>query len=274
MTDMIPLKYNSTGPKAGSLGEFDTNDSIPVIHGGTGKVSIAANKFLYSTTANVFAEADLTTAGRDFLALANTSTMREYLGLVIGTNAGQVITASVNGRLPILDGRNLSNTVPAGVICMWSGSIASIPANFRLCDGTNGTPDLRDKFIVGAGLSYVPGAVGGTTTHTHSVTVQNTTLTISQIPSHKHFIFKNGSTQGVGIYNPTSSSLGTVSNSYNGSWLSNYLIGESITPNAQADVGSSSSEGGDQPHTHGTTVSTSSNLPPYHALAYIMSVTI
>lgn len=40
--------------------------------------------------------------------------------------------------------------VPSGVILMWSGSIASIPSGWQLCDGTNGTPDLRDKFVVGA----------------------------------------------------------------------------------------------------------------------------
>lgn len=51
--------------------------------------------------------------------------------------------------------------VPQGGIIMWSGSIASIPADWALCDGTNGTPDLRDKFVVGAGSAYNVGDAGG-----------------------------------------------------------------------------------------------------------------
>ena len=56
--------------------------------------------------------------------------------------------------------------VPLGGIIMWSGSIASIPSGYKLCDGNDGTPDLRDRFIVGAGNSYaVDSTVGiGTTT--------------------------------------------------------------------------------------------------------------
>lgn len=42
-----------------------------------------------------------------------------------------------------------NNALPKGFIGMWSGSIASIPTSFALCDGNNGTPDLRDRFIVG-----------------------------------------------------------------------------------------------------------------------------
>jgi hypothetical protein len=46
---------------------------------------------------------------------------------------------------------------------MWSGAIASIPTGYVLCNGSNGTPDLRDKFVVGAGNSYVVGATSNTT---------------------------------------------------------------------------------------------------------------
>lgn len=58
--------------------------------------------------------------------------------------------------------------MPQGVIAMWSGTIASIPANWILCDGQNGTPDLRDKFIKGAAPATQPGAVGGALTHAHA----------------------------------------------------------------------------------------------------------
>lgn len=49
----------------------------------------------------------------------------------------------------------------AGVIGMWSGSIDELPEGWILCDGTRGTPDLHDKFIVGAGGGYVQGSKGG-----------------------------------------------------------------------------------------------------------------
>ncbi|MBU0478297.1 prepilin-type N-terminal cleavage/methylation domain-containing protein [bacterium] len=65
--------------------------------------------------------------------------------------------------------------VPSGTIAMWSG--ASAPSGWDLCDGTNGTPDLRDRFIVGAGSSYAVGATGGENTHT---------LTIAEMPAHSH----------------------------------------------------------------------------------------
>lgn len=55
-----------------------------------------------------------------------------------------------------------------GIICLWSGAIVDIPNGWALCDGNNGTPDLRDRFIMGAGGSKNPGQTGGTTTHSHA----------------------------------------------------------------------------------------------------------
>jgi len=60
--------------------------------------------------------------------------------------------------------------VPIGGIVAWSGSIVSIPARFVLCNGLNGTPDLRDKFLVGAGSTYAVGASGGSVNHNHPFT--------------------------------------------------------------------------------------------------------
>lgn len=53
-------------------------------------------------------------------------------------------------------------------VLLWYGAIAQIPSGFRLCDGHQGTPDLRDKFVIGAGNTCVPGNTGGSTQHTHS----------------------------------------------------------------------------------------------------------
>ena len=70
--------------------------------------------------------------------------------------------------------------VPAGCILMWSGAIANIPEGWQICDGTNNTPDLRDRFVYGAGNTVNPNVTGGSTsTDAH-------TLTIAEMPSHTH----------------------------------------------------------------------------------------
>jgi len=56
------------------------------------------------------------------------------------------------------------------MIAIWSGAIVDIPSGFALCNGSNGTPDLRDRFVVGAGSTYAVGVTGGAATHTHTVT--------------------------------------------------------------------------------------------------------
>lgn len=69
----------------------------------------------------------------------------------------------VNGKVKAL-GFEGDGAVPKGVIVMWSGEVDEIPAGWSLCDGSNGTPDLRSRFIVGAGpgegSSYAPRASG------------------------------------------------------------------------------------------------------------------
>lgn len=71
----------------------------------------------------------------------------------------------------------VSDGFPPGAVLMFYGT--TIPAGWALCDGTNGTPDLRDRFIVGAGKSYQPNATGGS---------NSVTLSTTQIPSHTHTI--------------------------------------------------------------------------------------
>ena len=68
-----------------------------------------------------------------------------------------------------------STVLPSGCIIIWSGSVGSIPSGFVLCNGSNGTPDLRNSFVLGAGNSYTVGQVGGSTdaivvAHTHTIT--------------------------------------------------------------------------------------------------------
>ena len=67
--------------------------------------------------------------------------------------------------------------IPSGTIVMWSGSLFEIPDGWALCDGTNGTPDLRDRFILSVSASEDPGETGGSHTKT---------LSVSNLPSHTH----------------------------------------------------------------------------------------
>ena len=63
------------------------------------------------------------------------------------------------------------------MIILWYGNTGNIPTGFVLCDGNNSTPDLRDRFVVGAGSAYSPGDTGG---------ANSVTLTVNQIPAHTH----------------------------------------------------------------------------------------
>lgn len=89
-------------------------------------------------------------------------------------------------------------SLPVGIIALWRGSIATIPTGWNLCDGTNGTPDLRDLFILGAGSTYNPGDTGGSATHTHTGTTDGHTHTISGPPDFWQ--------SGAGFDNQTASS--------------------------------------------------------------------
>jgi hypothetical protein len=133
------------------------------------------------------------------------------------------------------------NIIPTGVIVMWSGSIASIPNGWYLCDGANSTPDLRDRFIVGAGSSYPVGITGGSAnatlvSHTHTATVTD--------PGHFHTYIAStiGGTGGLTATND-SAPIRNTSTATTGITVANSTEGSSAT---------------------------NANLPPYYALAYIM----
>ena len=138
-------------------------------------------------------------------------------------------------------------SVPTGCILIWSGSTGSIPSGFLLCDGTNGTPDLRNSFIVGAGNSYTVGQTGGSAdaivvSHTHTAT-----STVTD-PQHSHGVHAGAGTQG-------SSSTDMVNNAN--------LNLTSLTSNASTGITVATSNA-----STGTS-GTNANLPPYYALAYI-----
>ncbi len=70
-----------------------------------------------------------------------------------------------------------TGTIPIGGIILWSGSTGTIPTGWALCNGSNGTPNLQDRFVVGAGSGYAVDATGGSNT----ISIETTNL-----PSHTH----------------------------------------------------------------------------------------
>lgn len=87
----------------------------------------------------------------------------------------------------------LGQAVPKGLIAIYEGYIVDIPTNWVLCDGNNGSPDLRGKFVYGATDDDDVGDTGGEATHT---------LIEAEIPSHAHFLKQGSGAVGTGNYTP------------------------------------------------------------------------
>lgn len=191
--------------------------------------------------------------------------------------------------------------VPTGGIIMWSGSILSVPTGWALCNGgtyakTDGSgnvivPDLRDRFIVGAGSTYAVAATGGATSNTPTITVTNqaVALTEAQLPAHthtatvtdpghNHTITDPGHTHTIPVYSnalalstsgpfndPKAGGTATApstNSSTTGITINNRVTGVTVT---------NSNTGSGATHVHANTAVSSSvpTLPPYYALAFI-----
>lgn len=181
-------------------------------------------------------------------------------------NTGWVAEYNFTNPIPIANGGTGSTTggnylVPSGGIIIWSGSSASIPSGWFLCNGANSTPDLRDKFVVGATSTYAVGATGGATTGTP--TINSYTLTTSDIPSHSHAAGSLAVTGTVPTYNNTQTF--TPHNSVCGN---NNAGNNTVALTMGSISGSTATAGSGGGHTH--TANSMSILPPYYALCYIM----
>lgn len=125
-----------------------------------------------------------------------------------------------------------SGWIPSGFIGIWSGSSDNIPDGWALCDGTNGTPDLRGRFVLGSSTAHAIGSKGGEEKHT---------LTVAELANHAHNVSVSGT------------SATTTSGS-----STKWLVMNSGTANR-----STSSIGSSSPH---------NNMPPYYTLCYIMKL--
>ena len=167
--------------------------------------------------------------------------------IAVGTT-GQVLTSNGAAALPTM--QTITSFV-TGMIIMWYGTVATIPAGWYLCNGSNSTPDLRNRFVIAADadsggvakttVTGVPTQAAGTAdavvvSHTHTATVSD--------PGHNHTanVFSSG-----GVYAAFSNIAGpnvvTTSTSTTGVTVANSTTGVS---------------------------GTNQNLPPYYALCYIM----
>jgi len=211
------------------------------------------------TKATNFASKDALSTGNPAKVIKGTEIDAEY------TAIASAISSKADSNSPTLTGTPLTPTAssgtsttqiastafvatavaaafPSGGIIIWSGSVASVPSGWYLCNGSNGTPDLRDRFVVGAGSTYAVAATGGSAnaivvSHTHTATVTD--------PGHAHSYTTSNFTgnQNSGQALATDSVSSTT-----GSNTTGISVGISTT-------GSSA---------------TNANLPPYYALAYIM----
>ena len=155
-----------------------------------------------------------------------------------GTGATTAGTARTN-----LDVAQAVYAVPSGGIIIWSGSQASIPTGWLLCNGSSSTPDLRDRFIVGAGSTYAVAASGGAAnailvSHTH-------TFTGTALGTHQHTLGGAGN--------------GLADGSNGGAWYNGSSNTSAVS--AGTPAGTNSTEGSS---------GVNANLPPYYALCYIM----
>lgn len=150
---------------------------------------------------------------------------------------------------------NAGSSIPKGVIVMWSGEVANIPQGWALCNGQNGTPDLRDRFVVGAGSAYSVGATGGTATnslsHSHGISAE---------AGHAHHIgpYDLGNWVGPDIQDSVEDGSGDTP------------AGSEHMHRIDMDTGS----GGSHSHGGATTAFSKSvdNQPPYFALCFIMKL--
>lgn len=177
--------------------------------------------------------ADVTISGLTQAPSVNTSDVLPI------SNGSTTYKASISQLLALQSG------VPSGFIGMWSGAANAIPSGWFLCDGNNGTPNLVDRFVLGAGISSpAVGTIGGSK---DAIVVDHTHAASSSVsdPGHSHTYVRATGNSGTGGRGTGGSATENTSSSQTGISVSTSI----------AATGSSG---------------TNANMPPYYALCYIM----
>ena len=135
------------------------------------------------------------------------------------------------------------------MIILWYGDTTNVPGGWVLCDGNGSTPDLRDRFVIGAGNNFTAGSTGGS---------NSVTLSEANLPSHRHFVVSNS----FGGQNRTGSNVSANNQVAKGTGAGNLYESYNLASTGSgASAGRSSSVGSG---------SAFDNKPLYHALCYIM----
>lgn len=174
-----------------------------------------------------------------------------YLGIKVGTDSEMLPRqkiASVGYAFAA------GNGVPKGGIIMWSGAVTAIPEGWALCDGSNGTPNLKDRFVIGAGAGYVVGATGGEATHI---------LTSNEMPVHTHSDRGHAHADAGHAHAYTVWGIDGAAGPGGGDGSAYGFNTGTGYANIQTGYAALNNTGSGLAH---------NNLPPYYALAYIMKL--
>lgn len=175
-----------------------------------------------------------------------------YLGMKVGTQTEMLPRQKMTSVAYAFNAVSALNGIPKGGVIMWTGAVNQVPSGWALCDGTNGTPNLKDRFVVGVGDRFGSGKpknlTGGEEDHM---------LTAAEMPVHTHNDTGHqhglrqlaGNDNGEGFSHPRQSNTSGVQ--------------FGISTHTDSGYANLSNAGGGQPH---------NNLPPYYALAFIMKL--
>ena len=236
----------------GNAQQFFDNTGVP-LNGGLLYTYQAGS----TTPLATYTDINATVANANPIVLDASGRLANEVWLTYGVNYKFVLKNSAGSTIGTYDNiygivgvqTAVGTTIPLGVITLWYGSIGSVPTGWYLCDGANGTPDLRDKFVVAAGSTYAVAATGGSAdavvvSHTHTAT---STPTVTD-PGHTHTTNAQRIKPGGGISGGGSGeTAATIDSNTTG-----------ITVAVATTIASAGVSG------------TNANLPPYYALAYIM----
>ena len=216
---------------------------------GSGINWIDANTTSVANSINVGTNLNSTDADQFVTFVENSSgnnPIRVDAGLKYNPSTNRLTAGSFAGDGSALTG---VESFVTGMIILWYGDTSNVPTGFVLCDGNNSTPDLRDRFVIGAGNNFTAGSTGGS---------NSVTLSEANLPSHRHFVVSND----LGGQNRTNSNVSANNQVRKGTGASNLFEGYNL-----ASTGSDAASGRSSAVGSGTPID---NKPAYHALCYIM----
>ena len=278
------LGFGSAGTNNFTIRNDDNGRLI--LESGNSNVAVYANGNVTTSVAGVGNVVVVTSTGANIAGTLSTS------GNITGANLSVSGTTTLTGVATAPTAANgtnntqiattafvIYNGVPSGCIMLWSGSIASIPSGWYLCNGTNGTPNLMDRFVVGAGSTYPVGAAAGSAdaivvSHSH------TASSGGQSVNHSH----SGTTSGMNRNNPHNHAVPVYISTFDPQQIAAQGVNTQFFEYGSYATGSTdinhehafTTGGVSADHNHAITVNstgssgTNANMPPYYALAYIM----